>query len=192
MPRKTIQRYLPSATQIRDSRVLSWIGGTNEDGAGAAGASEQKWIANPQLWHLNRRSVSGAVAVGLFVAWLPVPLQMVLAAFLASVLHVHLLISVLMVWVSNPLTFPALLYVAYRVGALLVGVEPATTGFEASWAWLSSTFQHSWQPLLAGCLFMGALSGVVGFFFTRILWRIQLVKRWQERRVRLAMRKNRT
>lgn len=190
MPRKTIQRYLPSAAQIRDNRTLSWISGAESESGSVSGRASRSWIANPQLWHLNRRSVSGAVAVGLFVAWLPVPLQMVLAAFLASVLHVHLLISVLLVWISNPLTFPALLYVAYRVGSMLFGIEHASAGFEPSWDWLSSTLSHSWQPVVAGCLFMGALSGVIGFFVTRILWRIELVKRWQERRVRLAMRES--
>lgn len=191
MSRKLIQRYLPNAAEIRESRALSWLGETNGGSKDKSGGMVKNWISDPRLWHLNRRSVSGAVAVGLFVAWLPIPLQMVLVAFLASVLHVHLLISVLLVWVSNPLTFPALLYAAYHVGSWLMSTETNISGFEANWTWLSSTIHHSWQPLLAGCLFLGALSAVIGFLLTRVLWRIALIKRWQERRVRLAMRESR-
>ena len=62
------------------------------------------------VWHLNRRSVAGGVAVGLFVSWLPLPLQMVFAATIAAVMRVHVPVSVVMVWFSNPLTFAPVSY----------------------------------------------------------------------------------
>ena len=33
-----------------------------------------KLIYNPNLWHFNRHSVAKAFSVGLFFAWIPVPL----------------------------------------------------------------------------------------------------------------------
>lgn len=35
-------------------------------------------LNKPNLWALNRRSAPGAFAIGLFVAWMPMPFQMVL------------------------------------------------------------------------------------------------------------------
>lgn len=169
MPRKLIRRFIPDHDTLRNSTVLSWLG----DG-----------ITNPQLWHLNRRSVSGAVAVGLFVGWLPVPMQTALAAFLAMILHVNLPVSALLVWISNPFTIPALLYAAYSAGARLLGIRVNFGQFEPSLSWFMHQLQDSWQPLLAGCLFLGTLSALVGFFLTRILWRVSLLRRWEERRRR--------
>jgi len=51
-------------------------------------------LADPKLWHLNRHTVAGGVAVGLFVSWIPIPLQMILAAFIAAQLRVHVPVSV--------------------------------------------------------------------------------------------------
>ena len=38
-----------------------------------------RWLHHPNLWHLNRRSVSGAVAIGSFSGLVPGPLQMLTA-----------------------------------------------------------------------------------------------------------------
>jgi uncharacterized protein (DUF2062 family) len=68
MPRKFFQRFLPKPQTIRDNKTLQIFG---------------DWLHEPNLWHLNRRSVAGAFAVGLFFAWMPVPFQMALAAVLS-------------------------------------------------------------------------------------------------------------
>ncbi|MFW6343056.1 MAG: DUF2062 domain-containing protein, partial [Halothiobacillaceae bacterium] len=73
-------------------------------------------LQDGNLWHLNRRSVSGGVAVGLFSAFVPIPFQMVLAAGLAILLRVNLPLSVVLVWITNPITIVPLLWVANRIG----------------------------------------------------------------------------
>jgi len=187
MPRKTIQRLLPNAAQLQQNSALSWI--SEPAPAHEPGSGRRRWIADPQLWHLNRRTISGGVAVGLFIGWLPIPMQMLIAAFLASVLHVNLLVAVLLVWISNPLTLPALLYAAYTVSSMLFNLQATTEDFEPSMSWLANSLSEVWLPVLAGCVFLGALSAVIGFITVRVLWRIRLVKRWQERRVKIAMRR---
>ena len=93
MPRKFLRRFLPAAHQIRREGTLKVFGAL---------------LHNPNLWHLNRNSVAGAVSVGLFIAFVPAPGQMVLAAAAAIAVGRNLPIAVLMVWVSNPLTMPPL------------------------------------------------------------------------------------
>jgi uncharacterized protein (DUF2062 family) len=63
-----------------------------------------------------------AFFVGLFLAFIPVPGQMVLAALGAVMLRCNLPISVGLVWITNPLTVPAIFYLAYQVGALIIDV----------------------------------------------------------------------
>ena len=58
----------------------------------------------PDLWAMNRNSISTGVAVGIFCAFLPMPFEMLAAAFLAIVLGGNIIFAVSMVWISNPLT----------------------------------------------------------------------------------------
>ncbi len=127
------------------------------------------------LWHLNRRTAPGAVALGLFVAWVPIPFQMLVAAAGALLFRVNLPLSVAMVWVSNPLTMPPLFYFAYRLGGWVLGLPPMEFVFELSWEWLHHELNHIWRPFLLGCLIMGAISSVAGYITIRLLWHMRLL-----------------
>ena len=89
MPRKLFKRIMPPREVIQRHRFLSWMGDSLHDN---------------NLWHINRHSAAMAVAIGLFCAFLPMPMHMALAAALAIGLHGNLPVAVTMVWVSNPLT----------------------------------------------------------------------------------------
>lgn len=143
-------------------------------------------LHSANLWHLNRRSVAGAFANGLFFAFVPVPFQMVLAAGGAIVFNVNLPLSVALVWVSNPVTMPPLFYGAYRVGAWVLGIKTGNFNFELSWEWLTSGLAAIWQPFLLGCLITGVVSAVVGYMSIRLFWRYRIVKEWRKRKLRRA------
>ena len=99
---KGLKRHLPDASTLR-RKLHHQIGGAERD-PNVLRRWVRDTIAQPMVWHLNRRSVAGGVAVGLFVSWVPLPMQMLLAAVLAAVLRVHVPVSVVMVWFTNPLT----------------------------------------------------------------------------------------
>jgi hypothetical protein len=95
MPRRLLRRYLPDHRRIREHRHLQFFGDRLHD---------------PNLWHLNRRSVAGAMGVGVFVALLPTLGQMAVAAAAAIWLRVNLPLAVAMVWITNPLTMPPIFF----------------------------------------------------------------------------------
>ena len=68
------------------------------------------------MWHINRRSVSTAIFIGLFCAFIPLPSQMLLAALIAIWLKVNLPLSVALVWVSTLITMGPMFYFAYKLG----------------------------------------------------------------------------
>nr|WP_194334961.1 DUF2062 domain-containing protein [Mariprofundus sp. KV] len=141
-------------------------------------------LHNPALWHMNRHSVAKAFAVGLFFAWVPVPFQMVLGAGGAILFHANLPLSIVLVWLTNPLTMPPMFYGAYKLGAWLLGEELQHFDMELSFAWLQHEMSLIWAPFLFGCLVLGVVSALLGYFGIQVAWRRMVVKRWRKRHIR--------
>ncbi|EDN66340.1 conserved hypothetical protein, membrane [Beggiatoa sp. PS] len=139
-------------------------------------------LHNPNLWHFNRRTLAGGAAVGLFVAFLPIPMQMLLAAAGAIIFSVNLPLSVSLVWITNPVTIPPLFYIAYKLGSMLLRIQTVSTEFSLSHEWFFDTLEHSWQPLLVGSLVLGLLIALMGYFLIHFWWRIQVTRLWRNRR----------
>ncbi len=172
MPRRIFKRYLPDARTIREHPSLRFLG---------------ELLHDPGLWHLNRRSVSGAFAVGLFCMWVPIPLQMLLAALLAIVFRVNLPLSSALVWITNPLTMAPMFYAAHRLGAWMLDHQPVPLRFELSIDWLGNRLEQIWQPFLLGCGVFAVLSALLGFVLVRVFWRYHLIRRLQEKRLRHSL-----
>ncbi|MGJ3256527.1 MAG: DUF2062 domain-containing protein, partial [Alcanivorax sp.] len=100
MPKRIFRKYLPKPDRLREHKALSFLG---------------EVLADPNLWHINRRSLAGAAFIGVFTALLPIPLQMGLAALLAVRFHCNLPLSVVLVWISNPVTSVPVFHFTYRI-----------------------------------------------------------------------------
>lgn len=147
------------------------------------------WIYAGNLWHINRYSASMAFFIGLFVAFMPIPGQMVLSALLAVLVRCNLPLSVGLVWITNPVTIPAIFYLAYKVGAMVIDVPLQNVEFELSFYWATSGLLGIWKPFLLGCLICGLFFGSLGYFTISMLWRWRVVSRWRERKRKRAARK---
>ena len=169
MPRRLFKRYMPDPTRIREHKHLRFFGPLLHD---------------PNLWHLNRHSVARAMAVGLFAALMPMPLQMLLAAFLAILVRGNMPIAVSLVWLTNPLTIPPIFYCAYQLGAWLLHVPPRSLPDELTWAWISGQLSTLWQPLLLGSLVLGVALGALGYYLTMSYWRWWVARQWKRRQAR--------
>lgn len=177
MPKKFIKRHMPDHNTVREHRYLQIFGDLLHD---------------PNLWHLNRRSASGAFAVGLFMAFMPVPFQMFLAAGTAIMTRVNLALSVALVWLTNPLTMAPIFYFAYKLGAWLLNVPPREFHFQLSNEWLMAELGASWGPLLLGSLVLASASAVAGFSLIRGLWRLRLVRHLHRKKQARARREKRS
>lgn len=177
MPRKLIKRFAPDHDQIRNSRLLRVFGTLLHD---------------PNLWHMNRRSVAGAFFWGLFWAAIPIPLQMVAAAASAMLCRVNLPIAVALVWLTNPLTMPPVFYFNYLCGSWLLRKPVAVTDFQPSLEWFESVVAQIWEPLLAGSVLVGLVAGALGYAGMRGFWRWHVLhhfkKRQQQRQASRAAR----
>ncbi|MEW5250253.1 DUF2062 domain-containing protein [Microbulbifer discodermiae] len=171
MPKSVIRRWLPTPEQVRASKGLGFLGALLHD---------------PNLFHLNRHSVSVAFAVGVFTSFLPLPGQMVIAALLALWFRCNLPLSMLLVWISNPVTIPAIFYSTYKLGAWILGTPPLDFRLELSLEWLTNEVGKIWLPLFFGSLLAGVFFSTLAYLGMQALWRWQVIKRWKLRLKRRA------
>ena len=167
MPKKTIKKFLPDHQKIKSNRYLSIFG---------------EWLHKPNLWHLNRRSAANAFAIGLFFMFIPLPAQMILAAFFAIIFSANIALSVALVWISNPLTMPVMFYFAYKIGAYILHIPNNNFEFELSWKFLSSQMTLIGYPLLLGSLICASVSSLIGYFSIRFLWRLSIISQMKKRK----------
>ena len=169
MSKHLFKKYLPHPDVIIKNRWIKLLGPR---------------LQEPGLWHINRRSCSGGVAVGMFCAFIPVPFQMLLAAIGAVLFRSNILVAVPTVWVSNPLTMPPMFYFCYLVGAKILNSSTAAFEFELSFDWLLTGLLGIWQPFLLGCLIVAVIASGLSYLFIQILWRYHLWGRIKLRRNR--------
>jgi uncharacterized protein (DUF2062 family) len=181
MPRKFFRKYLPSAAEVRGNRLVAPFGGL---------------LQHPNLWHLNRDSVAGAVAIGLFAGLVPGPLQMLTALALAIPLRRNLPVALLMTLYTNPFTIVPLYVLAYGYGSLLLGhdakrlpVEP----FEMDWGQLFESLSRlaDWtlslgKPLAVGLVALGVTLALLGYVAVQLGWRAYVRVAWRARREQRA------
>ncbi|MFT5675187.1 MAG: hypothetical protein ACI808_001117 [Paraglaciecola sp.] len=139
-------------------------------------------LHDPNLWHLNRRSASGAFGIGLFFAFWPIPFQMWLSVAFAIPLRVNLPLSVATVWITNPLTMPAIFYGAYLVGTTILGTPAREFEMELSWQWVVQSVETIGPAFLLGCGVCSIFFGLAGFFTLNYIWRLSVLKAWQNRK----------
>jgi hypothetical protein len=170
MPRKFVRKFLPHPDVITQNRWIKLLGPR---------------LQEPSLWHINRRSFSLAVALGIFCAFIPAPFQMLIAAVGAIWLRVNILVAVPMVWISNPFTMGPMYYFCYLLGAKMLGREPQAFHFELSFDWLINGLAAIWQSFLLGCFTVGLISAIASFVLTRILWHLHILRHIKARAGRL-------
>jgi uncharacterized protein (DUF2062 family) len=134
-----------------------------------------KLLHHHNLWHLNRHSVAGGIAVGLF----------------AIVFKVNLPMAVLITLYSNPLTIVPIYLAAYAIGELVTGngtIEIPQVEFSildkniVEWIpamidWMASLG----KTLLTGISILAILLSVIGYFTAHAVWRLYVVYAWRKR-----------
>lgn len=179
--RKHLKRHLPDHQTVQENRWLRQLG---------------PQLTHPRLWHLNRHSVAGGVAVGLFCGLIPGPFQMFFAALAALLFRVNLPLAMLTTLYTNPFTLVPLYLLAFQIGSVFAPQEGSfvappelTLADLYQWALAMSTWVLSLgKPLGIGLVILATLLAVAGYFTLRLAWRIYLVRAWKTRQ---ASRKSR-
>lgn len=177
--RRQLRKFLPDHASIRENRWLAPFGNS---------------LLHPRLWHLNRHSAAGGVAVGMFCGLIPGPFQMFGAVICSVAFRVNLPVSLLTTLYTNPFTIVPLYVIAFGIGSLVVGdggefVVPPEYGTQGLAAWFKNLVDWMLalgKPLAVGLLLLASLLAVAGYAVVRIAWRIYLIRAWRARASRRA------
>ena len=131
-------------------------------------------LHDPRLWGVQRRRVVPAFALGLFIAFMPFPGHTLMAILLAIALRINIPVAAASTWASNPATMGPMYYLAYELGSLLLNADHKEFGFELSLDWVTHTFVTIWQPMLLGCVLLGAGAAFVGYVTLDVIWRVSV------------------
>jgi len=169
MPKRILKRVFPSPDKIKEIKALHFLGDV---------------LREPNLWHINRHSVSKAFLVGIFWCFIPMPFQMIAAAFVAIWFNANLPISVALVWISNPLTMPPMFYFNYLVGAFILNRPSVDYEFQLSWQWLSDKLVDVGIPLYVGSIVCAIVFSIVCYGLVQFLWKKKVRNNWHARQLR--------
>lgn len=122
---------------------------------------------------INRKSVAKGVLVGLFIAFIPMPAQMVAIVLLQPFFRFNLPLALAMVWITNPLTMPFIYYIEYETGGMLLGMGDLPP-VHMSLEWFSDNIEEIMVPLYVGAFFYSTLFGVLGYYLVQRLWIISV------------------
>ena len=160
--KSTLKKYSPKRENIN----LGWL---------------NKHLTDPELWKWNKKSIAKAFAIGLFCAFLPVPIHMLLAGILAVSFSANIMLSLLIVWVNNPITIVPIIYFTYKLGASIIGLE-IDPEFEFSFGYLMDNFWSATLALWIGGLITSILMATLGYFSIISIYKyraLKRVKRWK-------------
>ncbi len=125
-----------------------------------------------EIWHISERSLSGGVALGLFIAFTPtISIQMPVSAIMAIWLRVNLPAALVACWITNPLTAVPIYTAAFRVGRWIVDCLPPfikAYGFHGTTA---HYFANGFYLVLGGMI-LGAAAALAGYLLVRAAWRL--------------------
>ncbi len=180
MPRKYFRKYLPNHVSIREHRHLQWC---------------RPLLRHPNLWHLNRHSVAGGVALGLFAGLIPGPVQMLSGALLAILFRVNLPVAMLTTLYTNPFTWGPLIVAAYTLGSLFTG-EPLANAMPPEFHWsggwhvfvpeLWQWFKGLGKTYVIGSLALGLELAGLGYLAVQLFWRLHSLAYLRRRKRRHA------
>lgn len=118
---------------------------------------------------VNRRMITRGVAIGLFWAFIPMPMQMLAVIATTPFIRFNVPIAITMVWLSNPFTMPFMYYMEYITGNFILGKE-GIHDIELTVEWFSHNIGDIFVPLYVGTAFYSiVVSGLIYVLLNR-LW----------------------
>jgi len=129
----------------------------------------KKYKVAPEFLSTNRKMVSKAVFIGLFIAFIPMPMQMLAVLAVMPFVRFNVPIALAMCWLSNPLTMPPMYYMEYVTGSFFLGNEPLDV--KLTLEWFSDNIDDVFIGLYVGSTFYSIIGSFGGYWLVNHFWK---------------------
>ena len=134
---------------------------------------------------VNRRMITRGVGIGLFWAFIPMPMQMLAVMATTPILRFNVPIAISMVWLSNPFTMPPMYYIEYLTGNFILG-QDGIANIALTMEWFSSNITDIFMPLYLGASFYSIFVAGGIYLLLNWLWIFSVKSEREERRAKKA------
>jgi len=140
----------------------------------------------PQVYlSKSREMVTNAFLIGLFVALIPIPMQMLVIVLSMKFYKFNLPVAIALCWITNPLTMPFVYYIEYSIGSFILNSDIAT--MKMTIEWFQNNLKDIFIPLYLGAFILASFVSVSIYFLVNIFW-IYMVKK--NKKIHYTKRKN--
>lgn len=135
-------------------------------------------LLHPQLWRMQQEALARGAAIGLFWAFAAPAGQVLIAAVHCVWWRANVPVAVCMTMVTNPLSLGFWLWLAYRMGSLVLN-EPVQEGLTYSALPAQWLAQYAW-PAMVGMALFAIGASVTAYLGVKLAWRCKLfMRRWR-------------
>jgi uncharacterized protein (DUF2062 family) len=122
----------------------------------------------------TRKMITRGVVLGLFVAFIPMPMQMAAILLFMPFFRFNVPIAIAMVWITNPFTMPAIYVVEYYTGSFFLGMHIGEV--EMTLEWFKDNIDDIFIPLYTGALFYSITFSFSAYWLVNHFWRSSVKK----------------
>jgi len=128
----------------------------------------------PEFLQANRKMISRGVFIGIFIAFIPMPMQMAAVLLVMPFVRFNVPIAIAMCWLSNPFTMPPMYYMEYLTGSFFLGSEISSV--EMTLDWFSDNIDDIFIPLYIGTLFYSIVGASSSYWAVNHFWKSSVHK----------------
>lgn len=134
----------------------------------------KKYKVPQSYFATNRKMVTRAVYLGLFIAFIPMPMQMLAVISFVPFFKFNVPIGLAMCWFTNPFTMPPLYYVEYLTGSFFLGTKVAPV--EMTMDWFTQNIDNIFIPLYTGTAFFSIVGSTLAYLLVNFFWKRSVLR----------------
>lgn len=117
----------------------------------------------------TRKMVGRGVSIGIFIAMIPMPFQMLAVLAITPFLRFNVPVALIMCWITNPFTMPFIYYIEYITGSFFLGAEVQKV--QITLQWFQTNLQNIIFPLYLGAIFYSIVLSWFAYYILIHLWK---------------------